>query len=227
MTFGVIPQKNGLYALRILGNCGQFTAAEIARAAELVENFGSGHLTATSRGTFELEGVREDELEQAVAAVKSSGLRLGGTGTTVRAVIACKGTACRRGMFDVHRLAKILDERFYGLEVPKKFKIGVFGCKNSLGKAMAQDVGVMPSFTSIGKYELYIGGLLGNAPASGRHIAVPLNEEQLLQAVDFIVRLYQERGIYPQRLRAVLDEKPELWQQIENYCLHLTEDEVR
>ena len=44
----------------------------------------------------------------------------------------------------------------------KKFKIGVFGCLNSLGKAMAQDIGVMPSFTEPGKFEIYIGGLLGN-----------------------------------------------------------------
>lgn len=218
MTLGVIPQKGGLYALRILGTCGSFTAAEVAKAAELAAKFGSGHLTATSRGTFELEGVTEDELEQAVEAVKASGLRLGGTGGTVRAVVACKGTSCRRGMFDVHKLACKMDKEFYGMEVPKKFKIGVFGCKNSLGKAMAQDVGIMPSFSSLGKYEIYVGGLLGNSPVQGKHIAVPLDEEQLLAAVKFIIDLYNEHGVAPQRLRAVLDQKPDLWEQISSYC---------
>lgn len=226
MVFGVIPQKGGLYSLRILGNCGCFTAAEVAKAAELASRFGSGLLTATSRGTFELEGVTEDELEQAVAAVHDSGLRLGGTGGTVRAVVACKGSSCRRGMFDVHALACKMDKEFYGLEVPKKFKIGVFGCKNSLGKAMAQDVGIMPSFTILGKYELYVGGLLGNSPVQGKHIAIPLDEEQLLTAVKFIINLYQEQGTYPQRLRAVLDQQPDLWEQIRMYCQSLADKQA-
>ena len=146
MTFGAIVQKNGLYALRILGSCGQFTAEELLNLAKLAQKFGKGCVTATSRGTMELEGISETELEEAVAAIQAAGLRLGGTGATVRAVVACKGTACRRGMYDVHALACRFDEQFYGLEVPKKFKIGVFGCINSLGKAMAQDVGIMPSY---------------------------------------------------------------------------------
>lgn len=226
MAFGVIPQKGGLYALRILGSCGRFTAAEVAKAAELAFRFGSGQLTATSRGTFELEGVTENELELAVAAVHDSGLRLGGTGGTVRAVVACKGSSCRRGMFDVHALACKMDAEFYGLEVPKKFKIGVFGCKNSLGKAMAQDVGIMPSFTSLGRYEIYVGGLLGNSPVQGKHIAIPLDEEQLLTAVKFIINLYQEQGAYPQRLRAVLDQQPDLWEQIRLYCQSLADKQA-
>lgn len=226
MAFGVIPQKGGLYALRIVGSCGRFTAAEVAKVAELAARFGSGHLTATSRGTFELEGVTENELEAAVAAVQTAGLRLGGTGGTVRAVVACKGSSCRRGMFDVHKLACRIDARFYGIEVPKKFKIGVFGCKNSLGKAMAQDVGIMPSFSSLGKYEIYVGGLLGNSPVQGKNIAIPLTEEQLLAAVDFIIDLYKEHGVYPQRLRAVLEQKPALWEQISCYCQNLTEKQA-
>lgn len=221
MTFGAIVQKNGLYALRILGSCGQFTAEELLNLAKLAQKFGKGCVTATSRGTIELEGISETELEEAVAAIQAAGLRLGGTGATVRAVVACKGTACRRGMYDVHALACCFDEQFYGLEVPKKFKIGVFGCINSLGKAMAQDVGIMPSFTKLGCLELYVGGLAGSRPMHGRHIAVPLTQEQAIKAVAFIIDLYCQKGKYPQRLRAVLDGQPELWDEIEQYARQL------
>ncbi len=221
MTSGIIVQKNGLFALRIVGCCGQFTAAELLTLGKLAQQFGKGCVTATSRGTMELEGISEAELEPAVAAVKEAGLRLGGTGATVRAVVACKGTSCRRGMFDVHAMASSLDRQFYGQDVPKKFKIGVFGCINSLGKAMAQDVGIMPSFTSPGYFELYVGGLSGSRPARGRHIAVPLPQEKIADAVRFIIELYCQQGKYPQRLRAVLDGKPDLWEQIERYCRQL------
>ncbi len=212
--FGVVPQKNNLFAVRILGNCGQFSAEEISRIAEIAERFGNGNITATSRGTFEIEGITAELLDDAVSEIKKHNLRIGGTGATVRAVVACKGTACRRGMFDVHGLACRLDEQFYARAVPKKFKIGVFGCMNSLGKAMAQDVGVMPSFTKLGNYEIYLGGLLGNKPVQGKHIAVPLTEQQLTDAIEFIINVYIENGVYPQRLRAVLDSKPELWDMI-------------
>ena len=109
------------------------------------KKFGNGKITATSRGTFELNGVSESELEPAIEAVQAAKLRLGGTGATVRAVVACKGTHCRKGMFDVHAFACRLDKEFYGIDVPKNLKSVSFGCLNSLGKAMAQDIGVMPS----------------------------------------------------------------------------------
>ena len=214
ISFGVVPQKNNLFALRILGACGQFSAEEIIKIAQIAERFGNGTVTATSRGTFEIEGVAADVLDDAAAEIRKQNLRLGGTGATVRAVVACKGTACRRGLFDVHALACRLDERFYAREVPKKFKIGVFGCMNSLGKAMAHDAGIMPSFTKLGCYEIYLGGLLGNRPVQGKHISVPLTEQQLMEAIEFILKIYTENGVYPQRLRAVLDNKPELWDTI-------------
>lgn len=221
MTTGIIQQKNNFFALRIIGNCGQFNVTELTALGKIAEAFGNGSITATSRGTMELDGIAAENLDQAVAAVAKAGLRLGGTGATVRAVVACKGSACRRGLFDVHALACRLDKQFYGQEVPKKFKIGVFGCLNSLGKAMAQDVGIMPSFTRPGCLELYIGGLLGNKPVQGRHVAVPLAQEQVPEAIAYVIELYRQHGVYPQRLRAVLDGRPELWQQIEDYCRRL------
>ena len=160
---------------------------------------------------------QEQENHMLREAVQAAKLRLGGTGATVRAIVACKGTDCRKGMFDVHAFACRLDKEFYGIDVPKKFKIGVFGCLNSLGKAMAQDIGVVPSFTEPGKFEIYIGGLLGNRPVQGKHIPVPLKEEMVADAIRYVLDIYKTNGIYPQRLRTVLDDKKELWQEINYY----------
>ena len=38
MIFGVLPQKKNQYALRILGNCGEFTSEELLRLSELTAN---------------------------------------------------------------------------------------------------------------------------------------------------------------------------------------------
>lgn len=75
----------------------------------------------------------------------------------------------------------------------KKLKIGVFGCINSLGKAKSQDIGIMPSFKNPHKFEIYIGGLLGNSPVYGQHIDIALNKEQLIYAIKFIIEIYQKK----------------------------------
>lgn len=158
-----------------------------------------------------------------LAEIKAHNLRLGGTGTTVRAIVSCKGTTCTKGLYDVHALATELDDLFYGQIVPKKLKIGVFGCINSLGKAKSQDIGIMPSFKNPHKFEIYIGGLLGNSPVYGQHIDIALNKEQLICAIKFIIKIYQKNGKYPQRLRKVLDINPNLWQEITDYLTKLVQ----
>lgn len=65
----------------------------------------------------------------------------------------------------------------------------------------------MPSFTEPGKFEIYIGGLLGNRPVQGKHIPVPLKEEMVADAIRYVLDIYKTNGIYPQRLRTVLDDK--------------------
>lgn len=79
----------------------------------------------------------------------------------------------------------------------------------------------MPSFKNPHKFEIYIGGLLGNSPVYGQHIDIALNKEQLICAIKFIIEIYQKNGKYPQRLRKVLDTNPNLWQEITDYLTKL------
>ena len=218
---GIIHQKNNFYTARIVGNCGEFSAQELIAIAQIASTYGNGKITATSRGTIEIEQISPDNIESMLAEIKAHNLRLGGTGTTVRAIVSCKGTTCTKGLYDVHALARELDDLFYGQIVPKKLKIGVFGCINSLGKAKSQDIGIMPSFKNPHKFEIYIGGLLGNSPVYGQHIDIALNKEQLICAIKFIIEIYQKNGKYPQRLRKVLDTNPNLWQEITDYLTKL------
>ena len=218
---GIIHQKNNLYTARIVGNCGEFSTQELIAIAQIASTYGNGKITATSRGTIEIEQISPDNIENMLAEIKAHNLRLGGTGTTVRAIVSCKGTTCTKGLYDVHALATELDDLFYGQIVPKKLKIGVFGCINSLGKAKSQDIGIMPSFKNPHKFEIYIGGLLGNSPVYGQHIDIALNKEQLICAIKFIIEIYQKNGKYPQRLRKVLDTNPNLWQEITDYLTKL------
>lgn len=190
---GIIRQKNNLFALRILGRCGEFTTEELRAISQIAQSFGNGKVTATSRSTIEINGIAANMLEEAVASARLQGLRLCGTGKTVRAVMACKGTECTHGLYDVHKLACTLENTFLGKTVPKKFKIGVFGCPNSLGKARLQDVGFIPSCTQKGQLDIYVGGMAGRTPVFGNKIAT-IPENLALEAVKIILYSYQING---------------------------------
>ena len=49
---------------------------------------------------------------------------------------------CPSGCIDTYTLAKELDARYFGRELPHKFKFGVTGCQNNCLKAEENDVGI-------------------------------------------------------------------------------------
>ena len=210
MERGVLAQKHNRATLRILGRCGRFTARELAQAAQLAEAWGDGTVTATSRGTLEVNGIPAERAEEAVADCRLRGLRLGGTGRTVRAVQSCKGPDCTRSLTDPHRVACRLEDAFLGRPVPKKFKIGVFGCPNSTGKARSQDVGILPDLRRPGRFRLYVGGMMGRAPRLGEPLPLSLPEEALIPAVERVLALYRAEAEDGERLGALLARRPEL-----------------
>ena len=213
MRAGILKQKGNLWAARILSRCGVFSAAELQAAAALAQQFGRGSLTATSRGTIEIDGIAEEQLDGLLTAIGESGLRLGGTGTTVRAVTACKGTDCVHGAFDVHALASRLEEAFLGQPVPKKFKIGVFGCWNSQGKARSQDLGILPA--GPGTFTLFIGGMMGKTPQLGQKLAAAVPEAKLPEAVGMLLAVYRREGEAGERFGHLLLRQPVLLGEID------------
>ena len=56
---------------------------------------------------------------------------------------ACQGNEiCPSGNIDTYHIAKELNERYFGRELPHKFKFGVTGCQNNCLKAEENDVGI-------------------------------------------------------------------------------------
>ena len=75
---GVLAQKNNFYALRILGSACEFTVDELTAVAALSQKFGGGQVTATSRGTLEINQIPAEKLDAAIAATQAAHLYLGG-----------------------------------------------------------------------------------------------------------------------------------------------------
>ena len=135
-------QKNHFsLRLRVVG--GNVTAVQLAKIAEVAEQFGDGHVHLTSRQSIEIPFIKLEEIDSVKAALADGGVEPGVCGPRVRTITACQGAAiCPSGCIDTYSLAKELDDRYFARELPHKFKFGITGCQNNCLKAEENDLGI-------------------------------------------------------------------------------------
>lgn len=135
-------QKNNFsLRLRVVG--GTVSAGQLAKIAEVSEKYGEGYVHLTSRQGVEIPFIKLDQIEEVKKALEEGDVVPGVCGPRVRTVTACQGEAiCPSGCIDTYGLAKELDERYFGRELPHKFKFGITGCQNNCLKAEENDVGI-------------------------------------------------------------------------------------
>lgn len=136
-----------VFNVRVLTGNGKLASAKHRVVAEAAEKYGSGEVCLTSRMTFEIQGVRYENIDALRSFLSENGLETGGTGNKVRPVVCCKGTTCGYGLIDTFGLCEQIHERFYvgyhDVPLPHKFKIGIGGCPNNCVKPDLNDVGII------------------------------------------------------------------------------------
>ena len=135
-------QKNN-FSLRLAVVGGYLTAENLTKIAEVAEKYGDGHVHLTSRQGVESPFITLKDIDAVKEERAEGGCRPGVCGPRVRTVTACQGnTICPSGNIDSYDIAVKLDERYFGRELPHKFKFGVTGCQNNCLKAEENDVGI-------------------------------------------------------------------------------------
>lgn len=141
---GYMRQKQkgyGSLRLKVVG--GYLTAENIKTVSEVADKYGKGYVHMTSRQGIEIPFIRVDQLAEVKEALAKGGVQCGVCGPRVRTVTACQGNqVCPSGCIDTYKLAVELDERYFGRELPHKFKFGVTGCQNNCLKTEENDLGI-------------------------------------------------------------------------------------
>lgn len=107
-------------------------------------------------------------------------------------VQACPGTTvCKFGQQDSLKLGGDLDQVFYGMETPAKFKIGISGCPFNCGESFLRDLGVFGKRTG---WTVVVGGNGGARPRIGDIIAEGLSNEQVVDLAIKYVNYYKENA---------------------------------
>ena len=141
---GFMRQKQkGYFSLRLAVVGGNLTAENIKTVAEVAEKYGHGYVHMTSRQGIEIPFISFDDIETVREELAKGGVKPGVCGPRVRTITACQGSEiCPSGCIDTYGLAKEFDERYFGRELPHKFKFGVTGCQNNCLKTEENDLGV-------------------------------------------------------------------------------------
>lgn len=141
---GFMRQKQkGYFSLRLQVVGGNLTAENVRTISEVAEKYGHGYVHLTSRQGVEIPFINFEDIETVKAELAKGGCKPGVCGPRVRTVTACQGSeVCPSGNIDTLKVAQELDMRYFGRELPHKFKFGVTGCQNNCLKAEENDLGI-------------------------------------------------------------------------------------
>ncbi|AKB84730.1 4Fe-4S binding protein [Methanococcoides methylutens] len=137
-------QKEDLFSMRLRVVGGQLTADQLRALADASEKYGRGEVHITARQGLEISYVPLDDAEDLLDELEKGDVYQGTCGPRVRGVVACQGNLiCPRGLIDAEDIAKKIDEKYFAMELPGKFKFAVTGCPSSCMKPQENDLGVM------------------------------------------------------------------------------------
>ncbi len=135
-------QRNN-FSLRLRSTGGHVTVKQLEKIAEVAQKYGEGYVHLTSRQGVEIPFIKLDQIDKVKEELALGDVTPGVCGPRVRTVTACQGEKiCTSGCIDTYALALELDERYFGRELPHKFKFGITGCQNNCLKAEENDLGV-------------------------------------------------------------------------------------
>jgi dissimilatory sulfite reductase (desulfoviridin) alpha/beta subunit len=138
--------------LRVVG--GTVTAEQLVAIKQVADQYGKGYIHLTSRQGIEIPFIQLKDIDAVKEELAQGGVVPGVCGPRVRTVTACQGgRCCPSGCIDALEIAETLDARYFGRELPHKFKFGVTGCQNNCLKAEENDFGVKGGYAVSWKEE--------------------------------------------------------------------------
>lgn len=142
---GILKQlQKDYFILRTRIPGGYLKSDMLPKFRQIAKKYGKDYVHLSTRQAIEIPWIHIRDLEKLIKELKRLGISRGACGPRSRNIVACPGSSvCRFGFTNVEKLASEFDRKFFGQDVPKKFKIALTGCPNSCAKPQENDVGFM------------------------------------------------------------------------------------
>ncbi|MVT75925.1 NirA family protein [Bradyrhizobium cajani] len=195
---GVHKQKqDGLNWIGVSLTLGKLTAEQMRGLAKVARDLGDGEIRLTVWQNLLIPGVRDENVELAIAAIKQIGLAV--EASHIRAgLIACTGNAgCRFAAANTKRhAAEIGDWCEPRVDMDKPVNIHVTGCHHSCAQHYISDIGLIGARVPVGEedtvegYHLFTGGGFGPDAAVGQEVYHDLKAEDAPKTVEGLLKAY-------------------------------------
>jgi dissimilatory sulfite reductase (desulfoviridin) alpha/beta subunit len=141
---GVIPERDPDFCIvRLRIPAGMITPGQMRTVADIAERFGAESLHLTARQTMEIPHVSPDCLLELVTALEKNKTPLGAERDEIVNVTACMGTRhCKYGNIDSLALAREIDRKFFGKDMPVKVRIAISSCPNGCASERLNEIGI-------------------------------------------------------------------------------------
>lgn len=183
-TYGVTPHIPG----------GFITSKQLSKIAEVAQKY-KGVLKMTSGQRIAILGIEAEDVSK---VWEELGMEPGVKSlNSVKNIHMCPAAFCKRAKQNSLKIGMILDNRYHGMEMPCRTKIGVAGCKNACTSVYSRDLGVIGDKE---RYMIVAGGSGGFTPRVADIIAKKLTQEQVLILVDILMEYYKANGNMGEKL---------------------------
>jgi NAD(P)H-nitrite reductase large subunit len=200
---GVIIQRDKqTYAVAPHIPCGVVKTDTLRRLADVADKYGLQALKITSAARIAMVGIKEEDVNDIWMEL---GMSPGSAvGLCVRSIKACPGTTfCKRGLQDSLTLGLKLDEKYHGMQLPGKFKMGVSGCPNQCAETCIKDIGLIGTPKG---WRLLVGGNGGAKPRLSQELDKNISADEAIELIDKIIEFYKANAKPHQRLGAMLEK---------------------
>jgi len=145
MKGGVITERDADFCtIRIRAPAGIFSVEQLRGIAKIAKKYGTGSVHCTTRQTLEIPHVKPVLLKKVEKALAKNETPVGSEKDEIVNIIACPGVErCKFANIDTISLAKKLDEKLFGKEMPVKMRIALSGCPNACTSPMLNEIGVI------------------------------------------------------------------------------------
>ena len=197
----VLQRDKKTYAIAPHVPAGLITSDQLRKLADVADKYNAKAIKITAAQRIALVGLEDNDID---SAWQDLGMKPGAAiGLCVRSIKTCPGTSfCKRGFKDSVSIGLKLDDRYHGMNLPNKLKIGVSGCPNSCADNHTRDIGLMGTPKG---WTVFVGGKGGTIPRLGDRLVMGIPDEKVLDLVDDIVNLYSDNANNKERLGAYID----------------------
>jgi dissimilatory sulfite reductase (desulfoviridin) alpha/beta subunit len=145
MRGGVITEREADFCtIRLRAPAGIFSVEQLRGIATIAKKYGTGTVHCTTRQTLEIPHVNPLLLKKIEKALAKNETPVGSERDEIVNIIACPGIErCKFGNIDTISLAKKIDGKLFGKEMPVKMRIALSGCPNACTSPMLNEIGVI------------------------------------------------------------------------------------